>query len=439
MPTVLSPVLIVSSPNFEELDASRGMLALRHPILLDGSRPECPPQDPHNTYLPSYTLENKLPVSVEAAVPNLAGEAVKTATHQCSICAKTFTRPFNLRNHVRSHQGERSHACVTCGKAFVRKHDRDEHIRQVHCGHSEKRFVCTGCGHRFARKRALNRHHESKAGQGCVRSSPPGLEQPGGEERSSSRPDHLSGELQPPAQPTRNSPSPQLGAPEGRPRQARYHPYRTHTLLTPAGDVAISSAARPSGWCRPPRVLLIEADPTCRRICSRFLQSFGCMLYATAGNLEARVKLKGGPNYDIILADDSVSWFGLSRFVPMIDSTILIAMIHGSVSERPVGMRDFLQKPFTRLTLFEILQKHLPHLSVAKNDADLRSEKSNHVQDRGGDALSVLSDGASKASPWVRSEGQLQLADIQGEQDHQVEDWLVVPFPGLPLGPLGGW
>ena len=46
---------------------------------------------------------------------------------ECNLCNKRFTRGFQLRNHVRSHTGERPFACSECGKAFTRANDCKRH------------------------------------------------------------------------------------------------------------------------------------------------------------------------------------------------------------------------------------------------------------------------------------------------------------------------
>lgn len=100
------------------------------------------------------------------------------------------------------------------------------------------------------------------------------------------------------------------------------------------------------GWVRPPQILLVEDDPTCRRIGSKFLYSFHCAidsavsfppLFATCHNadvdqfdgLEAVNKLNAGSKYDLVLMDiimpnlDGVSACHLIR---QFDATPIIAM-----------------------------------------------------------------------------------------------------------------
>ncbi|KAF9971275.1 hypothetical protein BGZ65_010531 [Modicella reniformis] len=72
-------------------------------------------------------------------------------------CSKSFTRPFNLNAHVKSHDTLKPYGCHVCSRVFSRKHDLQRHIR-VHTG--SKPYVCVNCQKAFARTDALCRHYK---------------------------------------------------------------------------------------------------------------------------------------------------------------------------------------------------------------------------------------------------------------------------------------
>ncbi|KAF8222070.1 hypothetical protein L208DRAFT_1324445 [Tricholoma matsutake] len=81
------------------------------------------------------------------------------ATFVCPVqgCGSTFTRSFNLKGHIRSHNEEKPFQChwPGCGKGFARQHDCKRH-EQLHTNY--RPFTCEGCNKQFARMDALNRH-----------------------------------------------------------------------------------------------------------------------------------------------------------------------------------------------------------------------------------------------------------------------------------------
>lgn len=93
--------------------------------------------------------------------------------HQCDYpgCQKTFTRPYNLKSHRRTHNAERPYACDHCPKRFARQHDRNRH-QKLHLG--IKPYTCPFCNKAFARQDALNRHQrpEKPHHQPCASVAP---------------------------------------------------------------------------------------------------------------------------------------------------------------------------------------------------------------------------------------------------------------------------
>ncbi|KAI4280834.1 MAG: hypothetical protein L6R38_004141 [Xanthoria sp. 2 TBL-2021] len=158
----------------------------------------------------------------------------------------------------------------------------------------------------------------------------------------------------------------------------------------PSKDQEIPEARRPTvegrkkstqvdpGWIRDPQILLVEDDPTCRRIGSKFLYSFQCAIDSAFDGLEAVNKMNAGSKYDMVLMDiimpnlDGVSACHLIR---QFDTTPIIAMTSNIRSDDismyfQHGMNDVLPKPFTKEGLLGMLEKHLGHLKKMPNGLD---------------------------------------------------------------------
>ncbi|KAJ7896336.1 hypothetical protein B0H14DRAFT_2333351 [Mycena olivaceomarginata] len=145
-----------------------------------------------------------------------------------------------------------------------------------------------------------------------------------------------------------------------------------------SGDSAQTLRVRRStfvpGWAVPPRVLLVDDDAVTRKLSSKFLKIFGCTTDVAVDGVSAVNKMNL-EKYDLVLMDivmpkmDGISATSMIRkFDPQ---TPIISM---TSSSRPAeimtyfssGMNDILPKPFTRDGLLEVLEKHLAHLRVIK-------------------------------------------------------------------------
>jgi osomolarity two-component system response regulator SKN7 len=139
---------------------------------------------------------------------------------------------------------------------------------------------------------------------------------------------------------------------------------------TQFADTRKKSGLSDPGWSRPPRILLVEDDPTCRQIGGKFLYSFACVVDSALDGLEAVSKIQEGNKYDMILMDiimPNLDGVSACHIIRQCDRTPIVAMTSNIRSDDIQmyfhhGMDDVLPKPFTRKSLLDMLEKHLMHL-----------------------------------------------------------------------------
>lgn len=99
------------------------------------------------------------------------------ALHVCSACQRRFARRTILKNHERTHTGERPYSCTFegCIRTFAQQGDKTRHETTQHtektfiCGSSQDEGLSWGCGKKFRRKDGLLEHHsKTKKGKQCV-------------------------------------------------------------------------------------------------------------------------------------------------------------------------------------------------------------------------------------------------------------------------------
>ena len=79
----------------------------------------------------------------------------KEKSHECAQCGKSFGRPSNLMQHIRTHSEEKPFKCRQCNKSFNQLSNLKEH-QLTHTG--AKQFKCKVCDKSFGINANLKAH-----------------------------------------------------------------------------------------------------------------------------------------------------------------------------------------------------------------------------------------------------------------------------------------
>ncbi|XP_040282893.1 zinc finger protein 135-like isoform X1 [Bufo bufo] len=109
-----------------------------------------------------FTIDWGLPEATDRFPEGLTPSLNVTKHYKCTYCEKSFLRGTQLREHERTHTGERPYQCLKCPKSFSRSTQLKDHQR-THTG--ERPFQCTECGKTFTHSSNLIHHRRTHTGE----------------------------------------------------------------------------------------------------------------------------------------------------------------------------------------------------------------------------------------------------------------------------------
>uniref|UniRef100_A0A8C9XB60 C2H2-type domain-containing protein n=1 Tax=Sander lucioperca TaxID=283035 RepID=A0A8C9XB60_SANLU len=117
----------------------------------------------------------------QSALNSLKHDSRCKKTFSCSECGKRFNRELYLKNHMRTHTGEKPFSCSVCKKMFTRSENLRAHMiihtREKTCScsdlHTEEKSLscrlpwctCSECGKTFSLKGNLKTHMRIHTGE----------------------------------------------------------------------------------------------------------------------------------------------------------------------------------------------------------------------------------------------------------------------------------
>ncbi|KAI8636044.1 hypothetical protein BD408DRAFT_356407 [Parasitella parasitica] len=174
----------------------------------------------------------------------------------------------------------------------------------------------------------------------------------------------------------------------------------------PPTTSASSSSASSSqvSWTVPPRILLVDDDSVYRDLSGKLLQVIGCTIDLAKDGVEALKKM-GLQKYDLILMDivmPKMDGISATRSIRQYDALTPIISMTSNFTDNDImqyigsGMTDILPKPFSKRTLYQMLEKYCAHLKAIQRVQGLDSSSSTFIPQALG--INLLPIGSSTAN-----------------------------------------